>query len=190
MIDRLVPLVGLSLAFALAVTSLALLTLRLTGRRATLALLVLILLTAFFLGLTHLPLPDPAQMVCPQPGNSPRLQPFRFVARLITALTEPGQRGELLAFGALAALMNLALCAGIGAALGRATGWGWRGALLFGTGLTLGVELTQLTAVWGLWPCPWRQFDVDDLVLNLGGVVAGFASTRQRRISPGGGPGG
>jgi glycopeptide antibiotics resistance protein len=45
----------------------------------------------------------------------------------------------------------------------------------------LAVELTQLTGIWGLYPCPYRQFDVDDLILNTTGVVIGFALARVLR---------
>ena len=40
------------------------------------------------------------------------------------------------------------------------------------------IELSQKTAMFGLFACPWRQFDVDDLILNATGVALGFAVAR------------
>lgn len=42
-----------------------------------------------------------------------------------------------------------------------------------GFGLTLLIETTQLTGVWGIYPCSYRLFDVDDLLANTAGAVLG-----------------
>jgi len=50
----------------------------------------------------------------------------------------------------------------------------WRGVtvVLVSLGTSAAIELTQGTGVFGLYPCPYRLFDVDDLILNtLGGAV-------------------
>jgi glycopeptide antibiotics resistance protein len=44
---------------------------------------------------------------------------------------------------------------------------------LVGAGVSLLIETTQLTGVWGLYGCPYRLFDVDDLVVNTLGAVVG-----------------
>jgi hypothetical protein len=44
-----------------------------------------------------------------------------------------------------------------------------------GFALSLGVELTQLTGVWGLYPCAYRFFDVGDLITNTAGAALGSA---------------
>ncbi|WP_107421422.1 VanZ family protein, partial [Streptomyces nanshensis] len=46
-----------------------------------------------------------------------------------------------------------------------------------GAGLSLAFELTQFTGVLGLYPCPYRLFDVDDLLINTSGAVLGWALT-------------
>lgn len=46
--------------------------------------------------------------------------------------------------------------------------------LLVGFFASLLVELTQLTGIWGLYPCAYRIFDVDDLSANTLGAVLGF----------------
>jgi glycopeptide antibiotics resistance protein len=48
-----------------------------------------------------------------------------------------------------------------------------RSVILASFAFSLMLELTQLTGVWGAYPCPYRQFDIDDLITNtMGGVIA------------------
>ena len=134
--------------------------------------------TLFFVALTQHPFPDRTHLSCPVPDTQILLRPFRFLGavadRVAAGVPVWTWFGDL---PAAAVAMNFVLCALIGAALSRhATRLRW--AVLFGSGLSLGVELTQLTGIWGLYPCPYRQFDVDDLILNTGGVVLGFLCVR------------
>ncbi len=49
---------------------------------------------------------------------------------------------------------------------------GGRGILIAGlAGLVVSgiIETTQLTGVWGIFPCAYRVFDVDDLIANTSG---------------------
>ncbi len=46
--------------------------------------------------------------------------------------------------------------------------------LLLSFGLSLFYELTQITALYGLYPAPYRTFDADDLICNTLGGVIGF----------------
>lgn len=143
------------------------------GRRARRAW-PLVLLALLFVALTQHPFPDPARLACPAPHTEPRLVPFAFAAAAWARWARYGSSLDwAMDVTVMAAAMNLLLCGAIGAALARhATRV--RTALLFGLGLSLGVELTQLTGIWGLYPCAYRQFDVDDLILNVAGVVGGF----------------
>jgi len=36
-------------------------------------------------------------------------------------------------------------------------------------------EFTQLTGLWGIYPCPYRLFDVDDIIVNSLGCMLGWA---------------
>ncbi|MDX3451301.1 VanZ family protein [Streptomyces sp. ME02-8801-2C] len=46
-----------------------------------------------------------------------------------------------------------------------------------GLGVSLLIELTQLTGDWFIYPCAYRLFDVDDLIANgLGGVLGALAA--------------
>lgn len=46
-------------------------------------------------------------------------------------------------------------------------------ATVLGFGMSLLIETTQGTGVWGLYDCPYRLFDVDDLLVNTSGALAG-----------------
>ncbi|SEK41233.1 VanZ family protein [Paenibacillus sp. OK003] len=50
----------------------------------------------------------------------------------------------------------------------------WKQAILSGFGLSLFFEITQITGFYGYYDCPYRLFDVDDLLLNTSGTVLGF----------------
>lgn len=50
----------------------------------------------------------------------------------------------------------------------------WKQALISGFGLSLFFEITQITGFYGYYDCPYRLFDVDDLLLNTSGTVLGF----------------
>jgi glycopeptide antibiotics resistance protein len=50
----------------------------------------------------------------------------------------------------------------------------WASAAL-ACGASLFFELTQLTGVWGIYACPYRLFDVDDLIINTAGAMIGWA---------------
>jgi hypothetical protein len=140
-----------------------------------------LLVTLFFVFLTLHPFPDPAALDCPIPSTKPQLRPFLFWTVIQDARRAAGDGlGWLLNQHVASSAMNLALCGAIGWALSRhALGLG--AAVLLGLGLSLLVELTQLTGIWGLYPCAYRQFDVDDLLLNTGGVAGGFALARGLR---------
>ena len=129
-------------------------------------------LSLFFLLLTQHPFPDPAKLRCPDPGTTPNFQPFAFVAGIADAVFSGNSRA-LLTVGPLSSAANLALCAIIGWAHSRRTDR-LSHAVALGAGLTLAAELSQITGLWGVYPCPYRKFDVDDILLNVGGVVLGF----------------
>nr|WP_282082066.1 VanZ family protein [Bacillus cereus] len=46
--------------------------------------------------------------------------------------------------------------------------------LLIISSISLFFEITQLTGVYGLYNCPYRLFDIDDIILNTGGGILGF----------------
>lgn len=56
--------------------------------------------------------------------------------------------------------------------------------------VSLFIELSQLTGLWGIYPCAYRIFDVDDLLVNTLGGIAGasiailWVSIRPRQEKP------
>jgi hypothetical protein len=122
------------------------------------------------------PFPDAATMVCPQPQAVPTLIPLRFLARAARILAAGGSPADLLGNLTVAsAIMNFVVCAGFGLMLARA-GVPVAAATALGFALSLWVETAQITGLFGLYPCAYRQFDVDDLILNTGGTLAGAAA--------------
>ena len=61
-------------------------------------------------------------------------------------------------------------------------------ATALGFAVSLLIEVTQLTGVWGVYPCAYRLFDVDDLLTNTLGAFLGalvsypYAARRRRRL--------
>lgn len=163
-----------ALGYALATTAALVLLSHALGRFPGWQVVPFVLFTLTFVFLTQHPFPAPGTLDCPVASATPQLQPFNFMqtaARLYRRGTDLG--GWLGNRTILATAMNYLLCVLIGVAL-RPIAGRLRHAVLFGAGLTLTVELTQLTGIWGLYPCAYRQFNVDDLILNLAGVVTGF----------------
>ncbi|WP_210530257.1 VanZ family protein [Rubellimicrobium arenae] len=138
----------------------------------------ILLVTLLFVSLTQHPFPDRSALACPVGAAAPNLHPFSFLGYLIHGWRRAPDLGAWLAQGQLLSVaMNFVLCAVIGALLPRHR-IGFGTALLLGCGLSLAVELTQLTGIWGLYPCAYRKFDVDDLILNILGVAAGYFAGR------------
>lgn len=143
-----------------------------------------IALIAIFISITHLPWPGPDWDGCGAPTTRPVVKPFRFIAAI-----ERDWRGDLTFAEWVRQMMmsttalNLHACIAIGAAIALCARKWWVPAL---TGLTMTalVETSQITGFFGIAPCPWRQFDVDDMILNASGVMIGFALARLAGVRP------
>ncbi len=143
-------------------------------------------LVLFFLTLTQYPLPDPVTLDCSDGGVAPILRPLETLAHIQRMIVWNGSDPDAVTWRTWvgskilqAAVMNLMLCAAIGAVLARHDSVGWRGALALAVVLSGGAELAQLTGLFGLYPCAWRTFEVDDLILNIGGLMGGFTLMRR-----------
>ncbi len=77
---------------------------------------------------------------------------------------------------------NIALFVPLGAFLRQFFRRGPAVSVLIGFGVSLLVECTQLTGNWFLFPCPYRLFDVDDLIANTLGTVVGVALAPVLRV--------
>lgn len=158
-----------------ALASLAvLLSAKLLGRFPVWRILPLLFTTLFFVFLTQHPFPPPGHLNCPVLTAQAQLRPFQFWTTFTRLHDQGAGIADWLRNRTVAAtMMNLVVCLVIGLSLSPHTAR-LRVALFFGLGLTLAVELTQLTGFWGLYACAYRQFNVDDLILNAIGVIVGF----------------
>ena len=156
----------------------------LTGLKAMARALPAAFVILFFVVLSQYPLPEARTLVCPTEGTRPNLMPFAFVGTLLRQWRENSDFENFLRYGSAASTgMNLVICAVIGGLVARYA-VRLRAVLLSGFAFSLATEVTQLTGVWGLYPCAYRTFDVDDLLLNTIGVGLGFLLAR--RLAKGG----
>jgi len=117
---------------------------------------------------TLLPLPDPEALRC----VPAQVRPLQFIE---DALKYPvGTVGDLAGNPALRQVaLNVLLFVPLGFFLRLAWRRGFVVAGIMGFAVSLAIETTQLTGVWGLYPCAYRLFDVDDLLANTAGAVVG-----------------
>ncbi len=115
---------------------------------------------------TLLPMPEPSTIICTQP----QLDPFAFVEDLRGAASG----GSFLTdAGFLQLALNVLLFVPLGILIRLIWRRGIVVSLIAGLLLSLLIETTQVTGVWGLYPCAYRLFDVDDLLTNTLGAVLG-----------------
>ncbi|MGN0065984.1 MAG: VanZ family protein [Nocardioides sp.] len=69
--------------------------------------------------------------------------------------------------------LNVALFVPFGFFVRKILSRGFVVATLLGFAMSLLIETTQRTGVWGLYDCPYRLFDVDDLLTNTAGALIG-----------------
>jgi hypothetical protein len=134
-----------------------------------------------------LPLPDPETVRC----AAANAEVTALADDLHRALVRPGSPAS--ADASLAPLLlTVVLFAPVGFLLRVLGGKGIAIALVAGFALSAVVEVTQLTGVWGLYPCAYRSFDVVDLLAASLGAMAGslvaLGVPRRSRL-PAGDPG-
>ncbi|WEV75403.1 VanZ family protein [Bifidobacterium sp. ESL0800] len=130
------------------------------------AVLAAYLCVLYALGLvtfTLYPMPDDPATYCLTHAHRPQLDVMQFMSDL--------------AFGgksaALQLLLNIAFFVPLGFALSRWARWKFYVVIPAGFLVSLFIETSQLTGVWHIYPCSYRQFDVDDLLTNTLGAVIG-----------------
>ncbi|WP_396658802.1 VanZ family protein [Microbacterium oxydans] len=116
---------------------------------------------------TLLPLPDPDTIRCVGAITDP-MSVVRDVQKAFAAPGNPLRQPALLQL-----VFNVLLFVPLGFFVRVLAGRGMLTALAAGFGLSLLVETTQLTGVWGVYPCAYRFFDVGDLMTNTLGAVIG-----------------
>ncbi len=122
---------------------------------------------------TIIPLPaDPAGYCADQTyASTPQLRPFYFVDVLETRARVSG---TWLNPAMWSTALNVVLLAPLGFFVRYLSGVRFMAATALGFMASLFFELTQLTGVWFIYPCAYRLFSVDDLILNTVGVALGW----------------
>lgn len=122
---------------------------------------------------TLLPLPDRDDVRC----TGRQTEPLAFVGDI-----ERAWQGSITAlvvnpvFGQVA--LNVLLFVPLGWFVRTVLSRGVVVATVLGFAVSLLIETTQLTGLWGIYDCAYRVFDVDDLVVNTGGAVLGALMAR------------
>lgn len=117
---------------------------------------------------TLVPLPESDDFRC----AGTNLRPFEFVRDILAT-----GRNFWRSFPAFQALFNVVLFVPLGFFVRTLLRRGVVVAGLAGFAISLAIELTQRTGIWGYFHCAYRVFDVDDLILNTSGAVVGSLLT-------------
>ncbi|MFJ9389146.1 VanZ family protein [Nocardioides sp. NPDC101246] len=156
-------------------------------RRGTFPLVRILLLLAATIyavalwAYTLLPVPDVGSYVC----AGTQFRPFGFLDDILRAREEVGARALLTSAAFLQVALNVVLFVPLGFFVRAIAGRGVLVAGALGLATSLLIETTQLTGIWGLYPCAYRVFDVDDLMINtVGAVIGSVISVRLVRHRP------
>lgn len=146
--------------------------------------LALLIVAFSLISYTSLPAPEIGDYTC----TSPVFDPLTDIRAIID---EQANGGSFLSNPALqVTLFNVVFFMPLGFLLRAMFGFGVARAALIGFAASLTVELTQLTGIWGLYPCSYRLFSVGDLQTNTLGAVLGslvallFFRNRGARVAP------
>ncbi|TDP97334.1 glycopeptide antibiotics resistance protein [Labedaea rhizosphaerae] len=132
-----------------------------------------------------LPAPDTTAQWCAQHATGdPQWKPFQFIDDIRTQ-RERGITALLHNRALPQVVFNVALFVPFGMFGRHLLRRGPVTVVLGGFLMSLFVEFTQLTGVFGLFRCPYRIFDVDDLITNTLGTLVGVLIAPLLRLFPG-----
>jgi glycopeptide antibiotics resistance protein len=142
---------------------------RFTGLRLLGAAAVNIYLTTL-IAYTLLPLPSSREAVC-----APILQlvPFHFVRDIATDTAGDGVMATLTSQAVLQVVFNVLLFVPFGVIVRGFFSRGLLATVAAGFAASVIIEVTQYTADWGLYSCPYRVADIDDVLTNTVGAMVG-----------------
>lgn len=122
---------------------------------------------------TVIPLPADPTGYCTTRSyaSTPQLSPFNFVD---VVSSRAAVSGTWLNPAMWSTALNLVLLAPLSFFLRYLSGTRFLVATALGFGTSLFLELTQLTGLWFIYPCAYRLFSVDDLILNTAGAALGW----------------
>jgi len=121
---------------------------------------------------TLLPLPVSRGKVC---AATLQLVPFHFVSDIVSDTAGDGVLGTLTNTATLQVVFNVLLFIPLGIIVRGFFSRGLRMTVLIGLATSVLIEVTQYTGIFGLYSCPYRVADVDDVLTNtLGAVIGGL----------------
>lgn len=140
---------------------------------------ILYLLTAYLMVI--LPLPS-IKEVAQYKNTGMQLEPFRFLNDIkVTTNLNLNDINSIMDFlnrsTVYTVLFNLLMTIPFGIYLRYFFKKKWWQTILWTFLLSLFFEITQLTGLYGIYPKPYRIFDVDDLIVNTMGGIVGFIIT-------------
>lgn len=125
---------------------------------------------------TMFPLPDLTSAWCDaSAATDPVLRPLTFVSDIRRDTAGMGVVETLTGTAVMQVVLNVVLFVPFGILGLLLFEWSRAVTVAAGAALSLAVEVTQYTAVWGIFPCAYRIADVDDLMLNTIGTALGVA---------------
>ncbi|WP_084099797.1 VanZ family protein [Demequina sp. NBRC 110051] len=125
---------------------------------------------------TILPLPSAEDLACTV--DIPwQLDPGASLAQIIDLYEARGARGLLGTFTFWQFTANIALFVPFGFFLHQASRWPGIAVIAVGASASMLIELSQGTGFFGIFPCPYRVFDVDDLIANTAGAILGLIAS-------------
>lgn len=134
------------------------------------------MLTAYFLIILPLPSIETVRhLTTPRMNLEPLMFVQEFIKHTPLVLTDPHTYLKtLLSSSFLQPAFNILLTVPFGIYLRYYFHRPLKQVFVFGFCLSLFFELTQLSGLYGIYPRPYRLFDVDDLLLNTSGAVLGY----------------
>lgn len=133
--------------------------------RRAIGIYLFILYGLGLLSFTLYPMPDNPVAFCQAYQLSPQLVPFTF----ISDIAHDGTRAIL------QVVMNIAFFIPLGVFARLFFRWKFIPTLIIAGLVSLSIETAQLTGAFGYYPCSYRLFDVDDLLINTIGGIIGYS---------------
>lgn len=108
-------------------------------------------------------------------AERPQLEPLAFRGTVSTAAAGNWAPAHLITLApAWTTLLNAVLLLPLGVYLRYYLRRGFLSSTVLAFATSLFFESTQYTGLWFVYACPYRQFNVDDLILNTAGAMAGW----------------
>ena len=167
-----------ALGYSLISTVLIIFLMWILSIRPTQGRVALVLSIGFVVFLGMSPFPDINGVDCSEGGVAIQARAFAFVEAPIRLWSSGASLTEWATdLTVTSSIMNLLFFMMVGSILSTQT-LRLIPALIFSIVLTCGIELSQYTGVFGIYPCRYRTVDIDDIFLNVVGVMMGMAIVR------------